>query len=123
MSLPIPCAARISPCAGSGSYIERGVQRHPVDAATRFSLVVLARLFDWRDALAVVQPATMIRWHRAGWRLLWRMKSRAGRPAIPMELRELIRRLARQNFYREPAEFNELFVGMEGQHQDAVARH
>jgi hypothetical protein len=40
-----------------------------------------------------------------------------------MELRELIRRKARQNFYREPAEFTELFVGMEGQYQDAVARH
>ena len=57
-------------------YIERGVQPRRVDAATRVSLAVLARLFDWRGAL-VVQPATMIRWHRAGWRLLWRMKSRA----------------------------------------------
>ena len=64
-------------------YIERGVRPHRVDAATRVSLVLLARLFDWRDALVVVQPATMIRWHRAGWRLLWRMKSRAGRPPIP----------------------------------------
>ena len=56
-------------------YIERGVQPRRVDAATRVSLAVLARLFDWRGALVVVQPATMIRWHRAGWRLLWRMKS------------------------------------------------
>jgi putative transposase len=78
-------------------YIERGVQPHRVDAATRVSLVVLARLFDWRGALVVVQPATMIRWHRAGWRLLWRMKSRVGRPSIPKELRELIRRMAREN--------------------------
>jgi putative transposase len=78
-------------------YIERGVQPHRVDTATRVSLALLARLFDWRDALVVVQPATMIRWHRAGWRLLWRMKSRAGRPPIPMELRELIRRMAREN--------------------------
>jgi putative transposase len=45
----------------------------------------------------VVQPATMIRSHRAGWRLLWRMKSRPGRPAILKELRELIRRMAREN--------------------------
>jgi hypothetical protein len=44
-----------------------------------------------------VQPATMIRWHRAGWRLLWRTKSRAGRPPIPQELRELIRRMSREN--------------------------
>jgi putative transposase len=78
-------------------YIERGVQPRPVDAATRVSLAVLARLFDWRSALVVVQPATMIRWHRAGWRLLWRLKSRVGRPPIPKELRELIRRMAREN--------------------------
>ena len=53
-------------------YIERGVPPHRVDAAPRVTLVVLARLFDWRGALMVVQPATMIRWHRTGWRLLWR---------------------------------------------------
>jgi putative transposase len=46
-------------------YLERGIQPRRVDAATRVSLAVLARLFDWRDALVVVQPATMIRWHRA----------------------------------------------------------
>jgi hypothetical protein len=78
-------------------YIERGVRPRRVDAGTRVSLALLARLFDWRGALVVVQPATMIRWHRAGWRLLWRMKSRPGRPPIPVELRELIRRMAREN--------------------------
>jgi putative transposase len=78
-------------------YIERGGRPQRVDAATRISLALLARLFDWRGALVVVQPATMIRWHRAGWRLLWRMKSRAGRPPIPQELRDLIRRMAREN--------------------------
>jgi len=57
-------------------YIERDVQPHRVDAATRVSLAVLTRRFDWRGALVVVQPATMIRWHRAGCRLFWRMKSR-----------------------------------------------
>jgi putative transposase len=49
-------------------YIERGVQPHRTDAATRIGLALLARLFDWRGALVLVQPATMIRWHRAGWR-------------------------------------------------------
>src|SRR5262245_30605357 len=58
-------------------FLERGVRPRRVDAATRVSLAVLARLFDWRSALVVVQPATMVRWHRAGWRLFWRMKSRA----------------------------------------------
>jgi transposase InsO family protein len=39
----------------------------------------------------------MIRWQRAGWRLFWRWKCRPGRPRIPVELRALIRRLAREN--------------------------
>ena len=75
-------------------YIERGVRPQRIDAATRVSLAVLARLFDWRSALVVVQPATMIRWHRAGWKLLWRVKSQRGRAPIPEELRALIRRMA-----------------------------
>jgi transposase InsO family protein len=78
-------------------YMERGVRPRQIDAPTRLSLAVLARLFDWRGALVVVQPATMIRWHRAGWRLLWRVKSRRGRPPIPEELRALIRRIAIEN--------------------------
>jgi putative transposase len=60
-------------------------------------LTLLSRWFDWRSALIVVRPETLIRWHRAGFRLLWRWKSRAGRPPIPKELRELIRRMAREN--------------------------
>jgi putative transposase len=75
-------------------YIERGVKPRRLDVATRVSLVVLSKLFDWRNALVVVQPATLIRWHRAGWKLLWRVKSRRGRPPIPKELRALIRRMA-----------------------------
>jgi transposase InsO family protein len=59
----------------------------------------------------VVQPATMVRWHRAGWRLFWRMKSRPGRPAIPIELRELIRRMARENvLWGEERIANELLL-------------
>jgi hypothetical protein len=78
-------------------YVERGIRPRRVDAATRLSLALLSRLFDWRDALVVVRPETMIRWHRAGWRLFWRIKSRPGRPAIPVELRQLIRRMADEN--------------------------
>jgi putative transposase len=51
----------------------------------------------WRSVLVVVQPATVCRWHRAGFRLYWRWKSRLGRPRIDRELRDLIRRLAREN--------------------------
>jgi hypothetical protein len=78
-------------------YHERGVRPRRVDAATRVSLAVLSRLFDWRAALVVVRPETLVRWHRAGWRLFWRIKSRPGRPPIPLELRQLIRRMATEN--------------------------
>jgi putative transposase len=78
-------------------FKERGVQPRRIDAATRISLAILARLFEWRDALFVVQPKTMIRWQRAGWRLFWRWKCRPGRPRIPVELRALIRRMAAEN--------------------------
>ena len=92
-------------------YTERGVQPRPVDAATRVSLAVLARLFDWRSALVVVQPTTMFRWHRAGRRLFWRLKCRPGRPPIPKELRALIRRMAQENrLWGEERIANELLL-------------
>jgi hypothetical protein len=92
-------------------YHERGVRPRRVEAATRVSLAVLSRLFDWRDALVVVRPETMIRWHRAGWRLFWRIKSRPGRPPIPLELRQLIRRMATENpIWGEERIANELLL-------------
>jgi putative transposase len=60
-------------------------------------LTFLSRWFDWRSALVIVQPETLIGWHRAGFRLWWRCTFRSGRPPIPKELRELIRRMAREN--------------------------
>ena len=77
-------------------YRERGVKPKRVDAATRVTLTFLSRWFDWRSALVIVRPETLIGWHRAGFRLLSRWKSRPGRPPIPKGLRELIRRVARE---------------------------
>jgi hypothetical protein len=50
-------------------------------------------------ALAIVKPATVLRWHRAGFRLFWRWKSRRrlGRPAVPTEIRQLIREMSLAN--------------------------
>jgi putative transposase len=78
-------------------YQERSVKPRRVDVATRVSLALLSRLFDWRDALVVVRPETLVRWHRAGWRMFWRLESRPGRPPILLELRRLIRRMATEN--------------------------
>ncbi len=78
-------------------YVERGIKAKRVDYAMRVSLALFTRFFDWRDAVVNIRPSTMIRWHRMGWRILWRWKSRAGRPPIPLELRRLIRRMATEN--------------------------
>lgn len=47
-------------------YVERGVKPRRPDVATRVSLALLSRLFDWRTSLVVVRPETLIRRHRAG---------------------------------------------------------
>jgi putative transposase len=78
-------------------YQERHVKPKRPDPATRVVLVVLSRLLDWRALLTVVQPATLIRWHRQGWRLLWRWAARPGRPPIPRELQRLIVSMAQAN--------------------------
>ena len=51
------------------------------------------------DAVAIVRPETLIRWHRRGFRAFWRWKSRSGggRPPVPAEVRNLIREMSRVN--------------------------
>src|SRR5438445_6049989 len=51
------------------------------------------------DALKIVRPETVIRWHRAGFRAYWRWKSRprGGRPKTPLEVRQLIRKIRLAN--------------------------
>ena len=78
-------------------YKERGARLRRIDTGTRVVMVLLSRLFAWREALCVVRPETLIRWHRVGFRLLWRLKSRPGRPPIPREVQLLIRRMATEN--------------------------
>ncbi|HEX9872611.1 MAG TPA: integrase core domain-containing protein [Candidatus Tectomicrobia bacterium] len=78
-------------------YQERHVKPRQATTATRLGLIWLARWCDWRHALVLVQPATLIRWHRQGFRLFWRWKSRPGRPRIPVELQALIRQMTHEN--------------------------
>jgi hypothetical protein len=91
------------------------------NAALRHQLVVLRRkmrgrarltnndrwffiqLYRWFSSilqvLTIIQPETIVRWHRAGFRCYWRSKSRAtgGRPQIETDLRALIRRMSMEN--------------------------
>ena len=72
----------------------------PAQARPRFWLV-LSRLWSrWADVLVVVKPDTVVRWHRAGFRLFWRWKSRSRSPAegdVSAEVKTLIRQMAEAN--------------------------
>src|SRR5215468_2285995 len=68
--------------------------------ADRLIFVWLYRLFpSLLEAAVVFKPETLVRWHRSGFRLYWRWKSRrrVGRPAVPADIRDLIRRVSRDN--------------------------
>ena len=77
-------------------------ERHPTirDGDRAFWSLLAGRWPNWRRAVVVVSPETVVRWHRAGWRRYWRWKSRgrrAGRPRIPEEARELIAQMSQEN--------------------------
>ena len=66
----------------------------------RWLWVLLSRLWtEWRLALVIVKPETVIAWHRRGFRLWWTWKSRCrmGRPTVPTDIRTLIRTMAEAN--------------------------
>ena len=82
--------------------LQRSARKRPrLTPADRLLWVWLSRLWrDWRSALAIVKPETVIAWHRAGFRLFWTWKVRRGRPGRPVvarEVRDLIRRMSREN--------------------------
>jgi putative transposase len=68
--------------------------------ADRWLWVVLSRFWtEWRTALVIVKPETVVAWHRQGFRLWWTWKSRRrmGRPTVPADVRALIRTMAQAN--------------------------
>src|SRR6266436_6000812 len=83
------------------NVLRRRVPSKPkLTVADRLLFVWLYRLFpSVLDAITIVQPETIIRWHRTAFRLYWRWKSRArgGRPKVPMEIRRLIREMSLAN--------------------------
>ncbi len=82
------------------AVLQRSVKRPRLHRRDRIFWVWLSRLCrGWRSSLIVVQPETVIRWHRQGFRLYWRWKSRGGRgrPKFDAEIRALIRGMSRDN--------------------------
>src|SRR5438132_13092815 len=81
-----------------GLYVERKIKPRRATDSIRFTLAHLSRFFDWRNALTVVQPDTLIRWHRSGFRLFWKWKSRLrGRPRVSADVQKLIVEMAMNN--------------------------
>src|SRR6202049_362894 len=75
-------------------------KRLAFSAMDRLIFVGLYRLApNTIKALTIVKPDTVIRWHRAGFRLYWRWKSRhrCGRPTVPLEIHRLIREMSVAN--------------------------
>src|SRR5688572_2322953 len=83
------------------AVLTRPTRRRPrLRPGDRLFWLVVRRLWrDWRQHLVVVQPDTVVRWHRRGWRLLWWWRSGrpTGRPRLPQDVRALIARLSREN--------------------------
>jgi putative transposase len=80
--------------------LQRSVKRPRLHRRDRVFWVWLSHLWrGWRSSLLIVQPETVIRWHRQGFRLYWRWKSRSrcGRPKLDAEIRALIRCMSRDN--------------------------
>ena len=80
--------------------LRRAPPRLRLRGSDRTLLIWMARLWpDLAGTAQVVQPETILRWHRAGFKAFWSWKSRnrAGRPKIDRGLRDLIRRMSREN--------------------------
>jgi hypothetical protein len=74
--------------------------RVPLSNGDRWFLILSYRWFpSVLKAVTIIQPATLVRWHLAGFRRYWRWKSdpRGGRPQIEAGLRALIRRMSFEN--------------------------
>jgi hypothetical protein len=82
------------------AVLKRKRPRPPLNSVDRLFWTTLRRIWSrWGDVLVIVKPETVVGWHRAGFRLYWRWRSRphGGRPKITDEVRGLIRRLAEEN--------------------------
>ena len=81
--------------------LRRAVKRPKLTSADRLLWTWLCEVWsDWRSALVIVKPETVIGWHRKGFRLFWSWKVRRGqpgRPPVPKDTRALIGRMSREN--------------------------
>jgi len=80
--------------------LQRNAKRPRLKPNDRALWALLSRFLpNWRQHLTIVQPDTVVRWHRSGWRLYWRWRCRSirGRPKVSVEIRGLIRKMSSEN--------------------------
>jgi putative transposase len=77
--------------------LNRQVKRTMFTNSDRIRLVLLSRFTKfWKQSIHIVQPDTLLRWHRELFRFFWRRKSQ-GKPKIPSETIDLISKIAMEN--------------------------
>jgi len=80
---------------------QRTIKRPKLKSKDRVLWTWLSRIWpEWKSALIIVKPETVIKWNRQGFKLYWRWRSRTnkvGRPRIPKKIRNLIRQMSHEN--------------------------
>ena len=81
------------------AVLKQSVRRPKIRKRDRLFWVILSRLWNgWENVLVVVQPETVIRWHRKGFKLFWRLKSqKPGRPSIDIKIQKIIKKMIKEN--------------------------
>ena len=101
------------------AVLNRSVKRPKTATADRVFWAWCCEVWsEWQSPLLIFRPETVIAWHRKGFRLFWNWKTRRGkpgRPAVPKEIRDLIRRISRENpLWGDPRVHGELMkLGIE----------
>jgi len=78
----------------------RNINRPYLRNRDRVFWALLSQIWtDWKSVLLIVKPETVVKWHRQGFKLFWRWKSRSkpGRPKVSKEIRDLIKRMSLEN--------------------------
>jgi hypothetical protein len=79
---------------------QRSIKRIKLRNQDRIFWYLLSQLWtDWKSILIILKPETVVKWHRQGFKLYWRWKSRSkpGRPKVSKEIRDLIKQMAHEN--------------------------
>ena len=83
------------------AVMQRNCRKPQIRNRDRLFWMLLSRLWgNWKDSLIIVKPQTVVAWHRKGFKLFWKYKSRSrspGRPPVCKEIKNLVRRMANAN--------------------------